>query len=81
MEMTKEEEQKYRDTHIWCRGNELPVCIKCGENPISLGFWGDANYKKNHTENNKPCSITDKKDYKYPEREDRCHANVMKVVE
>ena len=28
-------------THDWGRGNELPICKKCGLSPIGAHIWGD----------------------------------------
>jgi len=37
---------------------ELPMCKKCKESPISLGFWGDKEWIKNHPKWKKPCPGT-----------------------
>lgn len=57
---------KYDHTHLWCRG-ELPICVKCGATPISLGQWGDDNWKRTHDGWKEPCKIVDEVDFKHPD--------------
>ena len=47
--------KKYWDTHTWKFGIELPICINCGKTPISLGIWGDNNWRDKHRGWEKPC--------------------------
>lgn len=49
------QEKKVWDTHNWTKGKELPWCKDCGESPISLGFWGDDEWKKTHQKYKIPC--------------------------
>ena len=56
---------KYDNTHLWYR-EELPIYVKCGATPISLGQWGDAAWKRTHNDWKKPCPIMDKMNFKYP---------------
>ena len=55
--MTQNEHRhKYDNTHLWYRG-ELPICVKCGATPISLGQWGDDTWKRTHNDWKKPCPV------------------------
>jgi len=63
-----QDRHKRDHTHLWYRG-ELPICVKCGESPISLGQWGDTSWKKTHNKWKKPCKIADedKDNFKHPD--------------
>lgn len=78
VEAYKKREQEYREeyknlnSHRWTK-DEIPRCIKCGGDPIHLGFWGDDDYRKVNLGYKIPCPVTDRKDYKHPELEERCY--------
>lgn len=60
-------EKKAWKSHLWIKGFDLPICVKCGESPISLGFWGDDKWKEEHPNRSKPCPVACRSNYVRPD--------------
>jgi len=46
---------RYDRTHKWIGGGEMWNCERCGESKISIGMWGDTNWRSTHMGWKVPC--------------------------